>query len=241
MRSCKTCLLVLALALLVGCAGPASAKTYVVCVGIQNYPKRMNDLTLPALDAAAMKQLFEQNGDSEVYLITDAKATRANITATVRRCFAKAKAGDAVVFFYCGHGSKGALYTYDGNLNYNVLWKLMLSNKATRRMAFINACYSGSMRNTYDYRKLKGKNMLLFLSSRTGETSLEKMTMKNGVFTSSLLKALHGKADANGDHIITAKELFNYVSRDVKELSGDRQHPVMYGGFKDNMTIIKWK
>ena len=81
---------------------------------------------------------------------------------------------------------------------------------------------------------------MLFLSSRGNETSIERRDMKNGFFTSCLQKGLRGGADANKDRTITARELFNYVSTNVKTLSSDKQHPVMWGKFSDNMTVMKW-
>ena len=64
--------------------------------------------------------------------------------------------------------------------------------------------------------------------------------MNKGFFTSCLQNGLRGRADANGDRIITAKELFDYVSKGVKRLSGDKQHPVMWGRFSDEMVVMKW-
>ena len=48
------------------------------------------------------------------------------------------------------------------------------------------------------------------------------------------------QADRNRDRKITARELFDYVSTGVKNISNDNQHPVMWGKFRDNMTIIQW-
>ena len=38
----------------------------------------------------------------------------------------------------------------------------------------------------------------------------------------------------------TAKELFDYVSARVKRLSGNQQHPVMWGRFPNNMPVMRW-
>ena len=86
----------------------------------------------------------------------------------------------------------------------------------------------------------KKANVMLFLSSRGNETSLEKPGMKNGFFTTYLVKGLRGGADKNRDRTITAKELFNYVHSGVIQLSGNRQHPVMWGKFANNMPVMKW-
>ena len=44
----------------------------------------------------------------------------------------------------------------------------------------------------------------------------------------------------NRDRTITALELYNFVHNGVTEASKNRQHPVMWGKFDNNMTIIKW-
>ena len=64
--------------------------------------------------------------------------------------------------------------------------------------------------------------------------------MKNGFFTACLLRALKGGADVDRNRVITAKELFNAVSKGVKKLSRDSQHPVMWGNFSDDMPIMVW-
>lgn len=223
------------------CSQQTSAKTYVVCVGVQNYPGRINDLTLPVKDAKAMKQLFERNGNTEVFLLTDQNATKANIIKAMKQMFSKATPNDAVAIYFSGHGTKGALSAYDEHLNYKVIHDIFVKTKAGRRFALIDACHSGSMRKNNDYAQLKGKNIMFFLSSRTNETSIEQITLKNGMFTEHLIKALKGGADANNNRVITAKELFDYVSNGVIKESEGKQHPVMWGDFSNNMPVMAWK
>ena len=81
---------------------------------------------------------------------------------------------------------------------------------------------------------------MLFLSSRSNETSIARRDMQNGFFTTYLQKGLRGGADVNRDRIITAKELFNYVHENVVKISKGKQHPVMWGKFSDNMPVRVW-
>lgn len=37
-----------------------------------------------------------------------------------------------------------------------------------------------------------------------------------------------------------AKEIYNFVHEGVVEVSGNRQHPVMWGKFDGNMVVMKW-
>ena len=221
----------------------ANAKTYLVAVGVSDYPGTDKDLRLPANDAATVQYIYSKNSNAESVLLTNSNATKSAVLSKLRSTFAKASENDIIVFFFSGHGSKGAFCAYDAQIPYSEIRKAMASSKAKNKMIFADACFSGKMRqgrkNTAE-QSFNNYNIMLFLSSRGNETSIERRDMKNGFFTSCLQKGLRGGADVNKDRAIKAKELFNYVSRHVKLLSSDKQHPVMWGKFSDNMIVMKW-
>ena len=221
----------------------ANAKTYLVAVGVSDYPGTDKDLRLPANDAATVQYIYSKNSNTESVLLTNSNATKSAILSKLRSTFAKASENDIIVFFFSGHGSKGAFCAYDAQIPYSEIRQAMASSKAKNKMIFADACFSGKMRqgrkNTAE-QSFNNYNIMLFLSSRGNETSIERRDMKNGFFTSCLQKGLRGGADANKDRTITARELFKYVSTNVKTLSSDKQHPVMWGKFSDNMTVMKW-
>lgn len=218
------------------------SKVYLVSVGISDYPGRANDLRLPHNDAATMQWLYQENKNAETILLMNDKATVGKVKAAMKQLFAKATANDIVVLFFSGHGLKGCFVCYDGFLSYSDIRTLMSSSKSKNKMVFADACFSGFFRTS---GKLsgggwKGTNIMLFLSCRTNEMSIERPGMTNGFFTHALQHGLRGGADANRDRTITAKELFNYVSAKVKKMSGNRQHPVMWGKFSNTMPVMKW-
>lgn len=222
----------------------AEAKTYLVSVGVSDYPGTSHDLNLPVSDAKTIQYVYSKNSNAESVLVTNSDATRNNVLAKMRSTFSKANDNDIIVLFFSGHGSSvGAFCAYDGDIQYSEIRQIMAASKAKTKIIFADACFAGKMRqgrknsNNQSFNKF---NIMLFLSSRSNETSLERRNMKNGIFTTCLQKALRGGADANRDRKITAKELFLYVSKYVKQLSNDRQHPVMWGKFDDNMVIMKW-
>lgn len=221
----------------------ANAKTYLVAVGVSDYPGNNKDLRLPANDAATVRYVYSKNSNAESVLLTNSDATKSAVLSKLRSTFAKATENDIIVFFFSGHGTKGAFCAYDAQIPYSEIRKAMASSRAKNKMIFADACFSGKMRqgrkNTAE-QSFNNYNIMLFLSSRGNETSIERRDMKNGFFTSCLQKGLRGGADVNKDRAITAKELFNYVSRHVKLLSSDKQHPVMWGKFSDNMIVMKW-
>ena len=64
--------------------------------------------------------------------------------------------------------------------------------------------------------------------------------MRNSLFTAYLERGLRGGADANLDRTITARELFTFVSEGVQQKSKQKQHPVMWGRFPDEMPLMTW-
>lgn len=215
---------------------------YILSAGVADYPGTVNDLILPARDAREMYRLYIKHQNATAILLTDANATRGHILSEAGRLFKKAGPDDIVIFFFSGHGSPGGFYAYDEKVSYDEIRKLFATCKARSKMIFADACFAGDMREGGRTGKQDGKSdVMLFLSCRTDEYSIEKPSMKNGIFTACLLRSLKGAADTDKDRIITAKELFNSVSKGVAQLSGDRQHPVMWGNFKDTMPVMIWK
>ena len=217
------------------------AKNFIICVGISDYPGIRNDLHVSGTDPKLVKRLYEVNGNTSASLFTNSQATLKNVTAAMRNAYRLATADDAVIFYFSGHGVPGGFVCYDGFLYYSTITSIMKKSRASTKIIFADACYSGSIRkgNKHDtsYRK---DNVMFFLSSRTGEASMEKTGWKYSVFTTYLVRGLRGGADANRNHVITARELFNFVSKGVKKETRNRQHPVMWGKFDGNMTILKW-
>ena len=143
-------------------------------------------------------------------------------------------------------GYPGGFCPYDmtkieEGLKYSDVISIMQKSKAKNKFIFADACHSGAIRQNDSNTEPKAGNVLLFLSSRGNEYSAESPFLANGYFTKHLLRGLGGGADVNKDKRITAKELFNYVSDGVKSQTNDRQHPVMWGKFDDDLTIVEYR
>lgn len=223
----------------------SQARVYLVSVGISDYPSSSMDLTLPVNDAKTISWLYSKNTNVVKEQLLNENATVNNIVASMNRVFAQASGDDIVVLFFSGHGYPGGFVAYDGKMAYSKVRKAMATSKCKNKMIFADACYSGKIRTggnssqntSQDAQKA---NVMLFLSSRSNETSIERRGMQNGFFTTYLQKGLRGGADANRDRIITAKELYDYVHEGVVKISNGKQHPVMWGKFSDNMPVMKW-
>ena len=226
----------------------ANARTYLVSVGIADYsgfPTKINNLSLTTNDAQTIVNLYSKNTSVVYSLLLNEKATKDRIVRAIKKVFNKASKNDIVVFFFSGHGYPGGFCAYDGKIGYGEIRNAMSQSKSKNKMMFVDACRSGGMR--VDEITIQGAvtaaknaNLMLLLSSRNTENSIERRGMQNGFFTTYLQKGLRGNADANRDRVITAKELFNFIHQGVSQISGGKQHPVMWGKFDDNMPIMKW-
>lgn len=236
------------LALLLTLSFGAEARTYLVSVGIADYsgfPGKINNLRLTTKDAKTIVDLYSKNTSVDYSILLDEKATKNRIVRAIKKVFDKANENDIVVFFFSGHGYPGGFCAYDGNIGYDEIRKAMSKSKSKNKMMFVDACRSGGMRVDETSAQgaitaAKNANVMLFLSSRNNENSIERRDMKNGFFTTYLYKGLKGNADANRNRVITAKELFDFVHKGVSQISGGKQHPVMWGSFDNNMSVMKW-
>lgn len=232
------------------------AKTFLVSVGVSDYshyPFRAMSLRLPINDAKTVTEIYsinktkkKSNGTIDYVLLLDSLATKDRIIRAMNKVYSKADEDDIVVFFFSGHGYNGGFCAFDGDVEYKDIRKAMSKSKCKNKMIFADACRSGGLRGENSSSALltdstaKKANVMLLLSSRTNENSIERSDMQNGFFTDFLKKGLRGNADVNRDRVITAKELFDFVHEGVVKISYEKQHPVMWGNFDDNMPVMKW-
>lgn len=225
-----------------------NARTYLVSVGIADYsgyPSKINNLRLTTKDARTIVGLYSKNTSVDYAILLNEKATKDRIVRAIKKVFNKASENDIVVFFFSGHGYPGGFCAYDGNIGYDEIREAMSQSRSKNKMMFVDACRSGGMRVDKTAAQgaitaAKNANVMLFLSSRNNENSIERRDMQNGFFTTYLQKGLRGNADANRNRVITAKELFDFVHQGVSQISSGKQHPVMWGKFDDNMSVMKW-
>lgn len=222
------------------CSLQLQAKVYLVSVGIADYPGKENDLRISDNDAKTIAKVFQATKDASVNVLVNEAATQSALLSTMHTTFEDADYNDAVILYFSGHGTPGALVCHDGLLTYQHIFKMLKGCKATRKIIIADACYAGKMRTTRQQTdSYNNQNVMLFLSSRTNETSQETQ-YKNSLFTIFLERGLRGGADKDKNRQITARELFDFVHKGVIDASDNKQHPVMWGKFDNDMTVIKW-
>ena len=221
-------------------AVPVQAKVYLVSVGIADYPGKENDLRVSDNDAKTIAKVFQAAKDASVSVLVNGEATQASLLSTMHSAFANAQSDDAVILYFSGHGTPGAIVCHDGELTYQHIFRMLKGCKASKKIIIADACYAGKMRTTRQQStNYNSQSVMLFLSSRTNERSKETK-FKNSLFTIFLERGLRGGADTNKDRQITARELYDFVHKGVIEASDNKQHPVMWVKFNNDMTIIKW-
>jgi Caspase domain len=133
--------------------------------------------------------------------------------------------------------------------------------RAERVVVFIDACHSAGVAgprlvtgrqlervennvfNLYASKLYRESGRAVLTSSDVNEVSEEGPNWGggHGVFTWALLEGLHGAADANGDHVITAGEAFSYVSRTVRRETDSRQNPRALSGLNEDFPLAVTK
>ncbi len=115
---------------------------------------------------------------------------------------------------------------------------------SSERLVFItDTCYSGAtggrtvpvvgvrtnISGAFLERISQGRGRVVLTASDANEVTVESDDLRHGVFTYYLLEGLLGKADLDGNGIITVDEVYRYVSIKVPQATGQEQHPVRKG------------
>lgn len=132
----------------------------------------------------------------------------------------------------------------------------ILARLSSERVIFItDACYSGAttgrtfqtaarratVSDSYLARLSKAKGRVVMTASRASEVSEERDNLGHGVFTYYLLEGLKGRADVDGDGVISVDEAYNYVAKRVPEVTGQNQHPVKRGEVEGQLILGRVK
>lgn len=241
--------------------------TYAVIVGIADYKNdaMINDLPYTLNNTKAIYNfLISKKGGSvpksNIYYLTDSKATLDNIIRLSKSLFAKAKEDDRVILYFGGHGGEGFYcpYDYDGSVStmlfYSDIKSIFRASKSSTKLFFVDACFSGGIKTVETpgeeksgriARTSKDNLNIAVMSASTGdEISWQSGELGMGVFTYYLIKGLGGAANRDGNAYITIQELFYYVYKKViTKTSGPDftsvQTPQLFGKFDLRLIVGK--
>jgi hypothetical protein len=237
---------------------PTYGKVWVLLIGVSDYIN-LPDLKYTDNDAFRLHSFFKSPTggaipNEQMTILIDEQATQNNILKHLQLISRKAGKNDLVLFYFSGHGFRGSFAPHDYKENSEILVKhnevieILKMSKAKSKVVIADACHSGSMdtkSGNYEslldiyynaFRKSMGGTVLL-LSSRANEVSMESTGLCQGLYSHFLLEGLNGKANKNGDKIITVSELHQYIYKKVRSATSYSQTPVIHGDFDVNMPM----
>ena len=228
-------------------------KIYAVVVGIADYYSDM-DLNYSDDDARIfynhlLSAFPNETANGEVSLLLDHAATHSNIVDELERVFSKSSDNDYIMFYFSGHGGPGVFCPadYPSNLYHSEVKDAFKSANAKFRLCIADACHSGGIGESTgtpsygDVQNLRDARLAVILSSTPDQVSMERASMKQGVFSYYLMQGLRGDGDLNGDSYVTAGELFIYTRDAVSRSSGGKQIPVIVGQQLHKIPLSKLK
>ncbi len=220
--------------------------SHALIVGIDQYDKWPR-LSHAARDAKAMREALETRFGFRAENITtllDGEATRANILRALNDKLGDAKRvkrDDRVLVFFAGHGSTrrlpsgreiGYVIPVDASqddlqtdaIAMPQLQEVAEALSAKHALFVIDACYSGlgltrggAANFARDNSRRIGRQMMT--AGGADQQVADDGPGGHSVFTWTLLQALSGKADLNGDGLITGTELAAYVAPAVSAIA----------------------
>ena len=243
-------------------------RSYALVVGIAEYPnlEKKQQLQFTQADAEAIYSILisPEGGNyraENVHKLIGSQATLANLTRELETWLPSVvKDNDRVLIYFAGHGfiydgraylapqdidpANGAASAYSmERLGAVVGGKI----RARSKILITDACHSGAIRpedtqsinhSLVDLRK----SMFSMTASRDREVSFESRLWGggHGIFTYYVVRGMEGEADQNGDGIVTADELQDYVYRNVRDATKGQQNPTADQGSFDPNMLISW-
>lgn len=236
--------------LLWGTSLTANAKIYAVVVGVEKYDGTVTNLSAAVDDAQKVYNYLKASKQNKVVFLKDKQATKQNILYAMQKVYSMAGKNDMILFYFSGHGAVGMFCPTNVKggkmgLLHTEVKAMFKKSKARNKLCIADACYSGSISTKSQASEATSnvptkENVVIFMSSRATETSLESYIANAGIFTQYFIKGMRGAADFNKDKAISLFELYVYVRKQVRRATKKHQTPIMYGHFNKNAIIANY-
>lgn len=205
----------------------------LVSVGISKY-QFVKKLLSAHKDAQDVANLFKAQegklfGQVQVKTLIDNEADAANIRQALYWAKEQARPGHYTVVFMAGHGDSRKTGEFEFQaVDYhptkkkysNLPWKSVkniLQGLPGTTVVILDSCAAGAVS--------AADNLVVLCACQPHKISDERL--HNGYFTSALVEALSGKADANGDGTVTLSEVRDYVTDLVPKTTRGKQLPMI--------------
>lgn len=131
-------------------------EVYVLLVGVSNYVNHREPLQYPDNDALNLFAFLRspEGGaipSKNIINLVDKVATRRNILDSLNAMLGRVTKKDMVIFYFSGHGIKGAFLpidydgTYEKVVYHHEIYSALNQSNAQFKMCIADACHAGSM------------------------------------------------------------------------------------------------
>ncbi|MBK6606519.1 MAG: caspase family protein [Leptospiraceae bacterium] len=225
-------------------------------MGIDHYPLPYGKLNYAAEDAEKIASVMREQGiadykkekddwvyanKTEVILLSDKNGnsqlfpTKVNILRELESILKNVKEDDFVMIYFSGHGTGESLVTVtqDGKVEIIEVKEILakLDSKTKEYMLFLDACRNTTNPVAPFSSKIEpgeGGFKSIFYATGKDSVSQESNKLGQGVYSYYLLEGLKGKADTDGDLIVSSDEIRNYVSEKVIAFTDNMQKPQLH-------------
>lgn len=247
------CVLALAFAASLAAApiapGIDPARTYALVVGVLEWQRKEDwdsfDNTFRR-DAMLVEHLRSRGVPAaQLTYLQDKEATLARIRTSLADLTSRARAGDTLLVYYCGHGfleaGEGYFANYDIGARRPTYWGMSelvdtIQDKfqGARCILIADCCHSGRLVETVERHKPTRIEYGVFTSVTAADTSTGNWT-----FSQSVYDALTGSplVDRNRDGAITCAELIEYAAEEMTVFEGQRSQCGLIGGFSPDTVL----
>lgn len=250
-----------------------SGQTFIVAIGVENYAskKQFSKVRYATNDANGfVKAISLSEPNLNTKLLTNDLATRTIILKEIDSVSKRAIEQDRILIFFAGHGrysnEQNYIVPYDGYkteasktcISIINLLTVLKSSRCKRVILFLDCCHSRFVPGELERETNTGfeigdlaylfkdeEYICGFAACKEDEISNSDDKLKNGIWTSFLIKALLGQAPPKTyeDGYLFTDKLQSYLNKEVKEYvqmnTADRriQTPSLFGSFTDRFPI----
>jgi hypothetical protein len=226
-------------------------RTWVFVVGTLQWQHRDLFDSFPQKNRrdAQLVEFFRQQGvpEQQMIYLQDARATTRQVKNSFAAFLTRAREGDLLFVYYCGHGYKSDdarttfFATYDAGEDMpgwstdSIVNDIEKNFKGSKALLTADCCYSGSL--VQQAQRLNQRVSFACLTS----SSASQLSTGNWTFTEMLIAGLSGKpfTDLNNDGQITLSELAEDVKADMAFAESQLSSFTTTGSFRRDTVLAR--
>jgi len=227
-------------------AKTSTANTFVLLIGINQYPRDIPSLEYCVADTEGLAKSLKNVGvpaEHIIIMVDDAKdvalrPSRANIQRQIELVTDLVTENDQLVVAFSGHGAQidGEAYLCPNDTDLDNresflprkwVYERLESSAARKKLFITDACRNEIVvkgaKSVVGAKSLgdplgdaESRGFAILASCSKNQKSYEDDSLKHGVFTYFIMRGLEGAADADKDGRVTFDELYDYVFRNTR-------------------------